>query len=101
MESLKLRENFYWTGIVDDNLRVFDIIMYTEFGTTYNSYVMKAGDKTVLFETAKAKFFDEYLEKLKELTDVTKIDYLVVSHTEPDHAGSVEKLLEINPALYD
>ncbi len=35
--------------------RVFDIIMYTEFGT-YNSYVMKAGDKTVLFETAKAKF---------------------------------------------
>ena len=94
MESLKLRENFYWTGIVDDNLRVFDIIMYTEFGTTYNSYVMKAGDKTVLFETAKAKFFDEYLEKLKELTDVTKIDYLVVSHTEPDHAGSVEKLLQ-------
>ncbi len=94
MESLKLRENFYWTGIVDDKLRVFDIIMYTEFGTTYNSYVMKAGDKTVLFETAKAKFFDEYLEKLKELTDVTKIDYLVVSHTEPDHAGSVEKLLE-------
>ena len=99
MESLKLRENFYWTGIVDDNLRVFDIIMYTEFGTTYNSYVMKAGDKTVLFETAKAKFFDEYLEKLKELTDVTKIDYLVVSHTEPDHAGSVEKLLEINPGM--
>ena len=78
---------------------VFDIIMYTEFGTTYNSYVMKAGDKTVLFETAKAKFFDEYLEKLKELTDVTKIDYLVVSHTEPDHAGSVEKLLEINPGM--
>ncbi len=99
MESLKLRENFYWTGIVDDKLRVFDIIMYTEFGTTYNSYVMKAGDKTVLFETAKAKFFDEYLEKLKELTDVSKIDYLVVSHTEPDHAGSVEKLLEINPGM--
>ena len=44
MESLKLRENFYWTGIVDDQLRVFDIIMYTEFGTTYNSYILKAGD---------------------------------------------------------
>ena len=37
-------------------LRVFDIIMYTEFGTTYNSYVMKAGDKTILFETAKQNF---------------------------------------------
>lgn len=99
MKALKLRDDFYWTGIVDDTLRVFDIIMYTEFGTSYNSYLMKAGDKTILFETAKAKFFDEYLETLKEITDVTKIDYLVVNHTEPDHAGSVEKLLELNPGL--
>ena len=34
METLQLREEFYWTGIVDDQLRVFDIIMYTEFGTS-------------------------------------------------------------------
>lgn len=99
MKTLKLRDNFYWAGIVDDNLRVFDIIMYTEFGTTYNSYVWKAGDKVVLFETAKAKFFDDYLEKLKEIIDVTKIDYLVVSHTEPDHAGSIEMLLEYSPQM--
>ena len=99
MKAVKLRDDFYWTGIVDDQLRVFDIIMYTEFGTTYNSYVMKAGDKIVLFETAKAKFFEEYLEKLKEVIDVTKIDYLVVSHTEPDHAGSVERLLDYSPQM--
>nr|WP_294493305.1 FAD-dependent oxidoreductase [uncultured Mediterraneibacter sp.] len=99
MKSIQLRDNFYWTGIIDEQLRVFDIIMYTEFGTTYNSYVMKAGNKTVLFETAKAKFFDEYLEKLQEVTDVHKIDYLVVSHTEPDHAGSVERLLDYSPQM--
>lgn len=99
MKSLELRENFYWTGIVDEKLRVFDIIMYTEFGTTYNSYVWKAGDKVVLFETAKEKFFEEYLEKLKERIDVTKIDYLVVNHTEPDHAGSVKRLLEYSPQM--
>lgn len=99
MKTLELRENFYWTGIVDADLKVFDIIMYTEFGTTYNSYVLKAGDKTILFETAKVKFFEEYLDKLKEITDIDKIDYLVVSHTEPDHAGSIEKLLELNPGL--
>ena len=98
-KALKLRENFYWAGILDDTLRVFDIIMYTEFGTTYNSYIYKAGDKVILFETVKAKFFDDYLKELKEITDVTKIDYLVVNHTEPDHAGSVEKLLELNPQL--
>lgn len=99
MKALKLRENFYWTGIVDADLRVFDIIMYTEFGTTYNSYVLKTWDKTILFETAKEKFFDDYLEKLKEITDVESIDYLVVEHTEPDHAGSVERLLDLNPGM--
>ncbi len=98
-KALKLRENFYWAGILDDTLRVFDIIMYTEFGTTYNSYIYKAGDKTILFETVKEKFFDDYLKELKEIVDVTKIDYLVVNHTEPDHAGSVQRLLELNPQL--
>lgn len=99
MKTMELREGFYWAGIVDKDLRVFDIIMYTEFGTTYNSYILKAGNETILFETAKEPFFDEYLDKLKEDIDVTGIDYLVVSHTEPDHAGSVEKLLELNPQL--
>ena len=99
MKTLELRDGFYWAGIVDDSLRVFDIIMYTEFGTTYNSYVWKAGDKIVLFETAKEKFFDEYLDKLKEIIDVTKIDYLIVDHTEPDHAGSIERLLEYSPQM--
>ncbi|MGI5999777.1 MAG: FAD-dependent oxidoreductase [Candidatus Merdisoma sp.] len=98
-KALKLRGNFYWAGILDDTLRVFDIIMYTEFGTTYNSYIYKAGDKTILFETVKEKFFDDYLKELKEIVDVTKIDYLVVNHTEPDHAGSVQRLLELNPQL--
>ena len=99
MHTLKLRDNFYWTGIVDADLRVFDIVMYTEFGTTYNSYILKAGDKTVLFETAKEKFADEYFAELSELTELSAIDYLVVDHTEPDHAGSIQRLLEYNPGL--
>lgn len=99
MHMVKLRDDFYWTGVTDENLRVFDIIMYTEFGTTYNSYVLKAGDKTILFETAKAKFFDDYIKKLNEIIDVHHIDYLVVSHTEPDHAGSVERLLDLSPQM--
>ena len=99
MDAIQLREGFYWTGIMDTELRVFDIIMYTEFGTTYNSYVMKAGDRIVLFETVKAGFFEEYVEKLEKVIDVRRIDYLVVSHTEPDHAGSVERLLDFSPQM--
>ena len=37
MKAIQLRDGFYWTGIMDTKLRVFDIIMHTEFGTTYNS----------------------------------------------------------------
>lgn len=98
LKSLKLKNDLYWVGSLDHNLRVFDIIMYTPYGTTYNSYVLKAGDKTILFETVKAKHFDNYLERLKDLNiDLEKIDYIVVSHTEPDHAGSVERILKLSP----
>lgn len=99
MQTLKLKDHFYWTGIVDRELKNFDIIMTTEYGTTYNSYVLKAGDQTILFETAKAKFYEEYIEELKGITDIESINYLVVDHTEPDHAGSLEFLLDLNPNL--
>ena len=99
MKTLKLADDFYWAGIVDKELRVFDIIMETEFGTSYNSYVLKGESKTAIFETAKVKFFNEYLDKLTSLVDVKNIDYIVVNHTEPDHAGSIEKLINMNPEI--
>ena len=97
MKAMQLKPDFYWTGVLDKDLRVFDIIMMTEFGTTYNSYLLKTGDKTVLFETAKEKFFDDYLETLSQITDVSTIDYIVVNHTEPDHVGSIKRILDICP----
>ena len=99
MKTLKLADDFYWAGIVDKELRVFDIIMETEFGASYNSYVLKGESKTAIFETAKVKFFNEYLDKLTSLVDVKNIDYIVVNHTEPDHAGSIEKLINMNPEI--
>ena len=100
MKSMKLKDNLHWIGIQDHELRVFDIIMETQFGTSYNSYILKGDEKTVLFETVKVKFFDEYIQKLTEIVDIEDIDYLVVNHTEPDHAGSIEKLLELNPNIH-
>lgn len=98
LKSLELKKDLYWVGSLDPNLRVFDIIMYTPYGTTYNSYVLKAKEKTILFETVKAKHFDSYLARLESLNiDLEKIDYIVVSHTEPDHAGSVERILKLSP----
>lgn len=99
MKTLKLKDGLYWTGILDPQLRVFDIIMNTEYGTTYNSYLLKGSSKIALFETAKRKCMDEYLDKLTSLIDIKDIDYIIVDHTEPDHAGSAEKLIELNPAI--
>lgn len=99
MSKFELKPGFFFTGALDHDLRVFDIIMYTEYGTTYNSYVLKTENHTVLFETAKAKCLDSWLEKVGEIAPLESVDYLVVSHTEPDHSGSVERLLELNPRL--
>ena len=96
MKALEVKKDIYWVGALDPNLRIFDIIMYTPFGTTYNSYVVRGSEKTAVFETVKEKCFDEYIERLKSLDiDIDKIDYIVIDHTEPDHAGCVDKLLKI------
>lgn len=96
---LKVTPDFYWLGALDPNLRVFDIIMETEFGTSYNAYLLKGTEGIALFETVKDKFFNEYLEKIKSITSLEEISYIVVDHTEPDHAGSVAKLLELAPHI--
>ncbi|OON99764.1 MAG: flavoprotein [Epulopiscium sp. Nele67-Bin004] len=92
-----ITQNLTWVGIQDADLRIFDIIMETEFGTSYNSYLLKNkdADEYILFETAKETFVDIYIEKLKSVTELNKIKYLVVNHTEPDHAGSIAKIIEL------
>ena len=98
MKCLEIKKNIYWVGALDPDLRVFDIIMYTPYGTSYNSYIVKGSEKVALFETVKVQFFEQYLKRLKDLKiDITNIDYIVVNHTEPDHAGSVAKILDISP----
>ncbi|MGL5279840.1 MAG: FAD-dependent oxidoreductase [Cetobacterium sp.] len=98
MNSFKLRDGIYWVGALNPDLKVFDVIMETEFGTTYNSFLVKGSEKIAVFETVKEGKFQEFLERLKTcLDDVSKIDYIVLNHTEPDHTGSVGKLLDLAP----
>lgn len=95
MKALEVKKDIYWVGSLDPELRVFDVIMYTPYGTTYNSYVVKGSEKTAIFETVKEKTFEQYLERLKSINvNFEEIAYIVVDHTEPDHAGSVAKLLD-------
>ena len=99
MKTLELKKGIYYTGVSDKELKTFDIIMQTAYGTTYNSYIVKGSEKTALIETAKENFLDEYLKSVEQITPVSKIDYLIVNHTEPDHSGSIRVLLERNPDI--
>jgi len=95
----KITEGVYWVGAIDYDLKVFDIIMETEFGSTYNSYLVIGSEKTALIETAKVQFKQEFLDRISEYLPPSKIDYLIMNHTEPDHSGSIQYLLEENPNL--
>lgn len=76
----------------------FDIEFGLQNGTTYNSFIIR-GEKTALVDTSHAKFRDLYLDTLKGLIDPADIDYLIISHTEPDHSGLVRDLLELAPQV--
>jgi flavorubredoxin len=86
-----------WIGILDYDIRTFDIVMTTEFGTTYNSFFINA-DKKAIIEVAKEKFSETYLKKLQSVTDPREIQYIILDHTEPDHSGSLGLLLETAPS---
>ena len=96
---LQLKDNLFYVGVQDPDLRTFDIIMNTPHGTSYNAYVLKGSEKTALIEAAKLGFADEYFGRVEEVTPVDKVDYLIINHTEPDHAGSIPLLLERNPDI--
>lgn len=94
----QLKKDIFYIGGINPNMRVFDIIMSTEYGTSYNAYLIK-GEKIALVETIHEKFTKVMLENISEITSVNDIDYIVMNHTEPDHSGSIKALLEINPDI--
>ncbi|MGA2406805.1 MAG: FprA family A-type flavoprotein [Bacteroidales bacterium] len=86
-----------WIGVLDYDIRTFDIVMHTDHGTTYNSYFINA-EKKAIVEVAKEKFSETYLRKLKSVTNPEEIQYIILDHTEPDHSGSLRLLLDLAPS---
>src|SRR4028118_1223538 len=76
----------------------FDIEFGLQNGTTYNSFLIR-GEKTALVDTSHEKFRQLYLDTLQGLINPTEIDYLIISHTEPDHSGLVRDVLQLAPQV--
>ena len=93
---IDLTPDVKWIGVLDYDIRTFDIVMHTDHGTTYNSYFINA-EKKAIIETAKEKFSDVFLSKLRQVTDPAELAYIVLDHTEPDHSGAMRQLLDLAP----
>ena len=95
----KITDNIFNVGILNPNVRVADIVVKTDNGTSYNSYIVTGSDKTALIETAHKDYFENYLKNIQEIISISQIDYIIMNHNEPDHSGSISKLIELNPNL--
>ncbi|MBN1150144.1 FprA family A-type flavoprotein [candidate division WOR-3 bacterium] len=86
-KSVQISEKVFWVGAIDWGLRYFHGYS-TNFGTTYNAYLILA-DKITLIDTVKKGFEEEMMSRIKYVVDPEKIDYIVSNHSEPDHSGSL------------
>lgn len=93
MKPREIRPGIFAVGAVDWDRRLFDSLIPLPDGTTYNSYLIKSKDKTVLIDTVDPEKVEVLLAHLQEL-DIKNIDYIVTHHAEQDHSGSLPVVLK-------
>jgi len=91
MKPLEVAKGIYWVGAVDWNIRDFHGYS-TYLGTTYNSFLI-VDDKITLVDAVKKEFTDELLERISQIVDPKKIDYVISNHTEMDHSGGLARVM--------
>ena len=93
----KINEKITWVGKIDWELKKFHGEEYsTHRGSSYNSYLIQ-DEKTVLIDTVWMPFSKEYVEHLKTVIDLNKIDYIIANHAEVDHSGALPELMKLIP----
>ncbi len=90
----EFKTDIYALNVVDWNRRLFDSLIPLPDGTSYNAYIVKGSEKTVLFDTADPDLAHIFFEKLKGFD---KIDYVISHHSEQDHSGLIPQVLEMYP----
>ncbi|NJN87308.1 MAG: MBL fold metallo-hydrolase [Leptolyngbyaceae cyanobacterium SL_7_1] len=98
MQTLEIAPDTIALRSLDWDRDRFDIEFALQNGTTYNSFLIQS-EKVALIDTSHEKFRQLYFDALTGLIDPTTIDYLVVSHTEPDHSGLIADLLQRAPQI--
>ena len=95
---MELKENVYYIGANDEQLDLFESQYKVPNGMSYNSYLIK-DEKNVVFDTVDKSVSNTWLKKLEKVLDGEEVDYLIVSHLEPDHAYNIGLLAEKYPNM--
>ncbi|MEW6003356.1 MAG: FprA family A-type flavoprotein, partial [Nitrospirota bacterium] len=92
----EISEGVHWVGVKDWNRRIFDALIPLPHGTSYNAYLVKGKEKSALIDTVNPGFEKELEEKINQITNISDIDYVVMNHAEPDHAGAIFYIMQKN-----
>ena len=95
MQAIEIKPDIYWVGAIDWSMRSFHGYQ-TGRGSTYNAYLI-LDEKITLIDTVKEPFRKEMLARIASIIDPARIDYIVSSHVEPDHSGSIPFLMQYCP----
>lgn len=99
MPAIEIKPDVFWIGVNDRTTDLFEGLWpITKEGVSYNSYFIN-DEKKVIIDLTKSFKGDEYLAQIDELTDISKIDYIVVNHMEADHSGLIRTLRRISPRV--
>ena len=96
MKDIKVTDSVKYIGVDDHDIDLFESQYVVPNGVSYNSYVI-LDEKVAVMDTVDARKTDEWLVNLEEALDGRNVDYIVVSHMEPDHAASLRVLVEKYP----
>ncbi len=96
LNTPEIKNNVFYVGAKDWNRRLFDALIPLPQGTTYNSYLIKGQEKTALIDTVNPGFEKELESRINNVSNVSQIDYVIMNHAEPDHAGSIPYILSVN-----
>ena len=98
MYDMKISDSVVYVGVNDKTIDLFESQYKVPNGVSYNSYVI-LDEKVAVMDTVDKRVTEQWLENLAEALNGRKVDYLVISHLEPDHASNIQKLAELYPDM--
>ena len=98
MDDKYITDKIKYIGVDDESLDLFENQYILKNGMSYNSYLVD-DEKIVIIDTVDKRKTNEWLDNLEKTLNGRNPDYLIISHLEPDHSGSIGKLINRYPNI--